>query len=114
MRLRTTVGTGLGAVALALALAAPAAAATGTFSYLYESHMGPQIGVLEDPPSRECLTLPEAADPIDQPPAHTPRNRTDATAAVFSGPDCTGAHFSMRPFTGYGTERLKVRSVVFS
>ncbi|GAA2079128.1 hypothetical protein GCM10009801_36450 [Streptomyces albiaxialis] len=113
MRLRTTVGTGLGAVALALALAAPAAAATGTFSYVYDSPAGPRIGVLHDPPSRQCVTLPEAAAPWT-PPAHTPRNRTDATAVVFTGPDCTGDHFSMRPHTGYGTERLKVRSVVFS
>ena len=113
MKLRTTVGTGLGAVALALALAAPAAAASGTFSYTYDSPAGPRIGLMENPASGECVTVPEASQPWT-PPAHSPRNRTDATAVVFTGPDCTGDHFSMRPHTGYGSERLKFRSVVFS
>ncbi|MFJ9849017.1 hypothetical protein [Streptomyces sp. NPDC101150] len=47
------------------------------------------------------------------PPAHSPRNYTDATAVVFTGPDCTGNDFSLRPHGGHGSERLKLRSVLF-
>ncbi|WP_326691516.1 MULTISPECIES: hypothetical protein [unclassified Streptomyces] len=112
MRLRHTVAAGLGAVALALSVAAPAGAATGEFSYTYETPGGPQRAILADPPSRECVTLPGVAEWT--PPAHSPRNHTDSTAVVFTGPDCTGDHFSLRPHTGHGSERLKVRSVLFS
>lgn len=66
-----------------------------------------------DPPSRECVTLPEVEDPSTEP-AHSPRNRTDATATVFTGPHCTGDWFSLRPHVGHASERLKLRSVVFS
>lgn len=114
MRLRHTVAAGLGALALALTLPASASAASGHFSYLYETPWGTQSATLTDPPSRECVTLPEAANPRFQPPAHSPRNGTTSTAVVFSGPDCTGDHFSLRPVTGHASERLKVRSVLFS
>ncbi|GAA2637285.1 hypothetical protein [Streptomyces axinellae] len=113
MRLRHTLATGLGAVALALSAAAPAGAATGEFSYTYDTPGGPRPALLVDPPSRECVTLPGLADPR-LPAAHSPRNRTDSTAVVFTGPDCTGDHFSLRPRTGHASERLKMRSVLFS
>lgn len=113
MRLRHSVAAGLGALALALAVPATAGAATGHFSYLYETPGGTTSAVLVDPPSRECVNLPEVAHPW-QSPAHSPRNRTASTAVAFSGPDCTGRHFSMRPMTGYASERLEMRSVLFS
>ncbi|MDJ1134311.1 hypothetical protein [Streptomyces iconiensis] len=113
MRLRHTVAAGLGALTLALTVPASAGATSGQFSYLYETHSGPEPYTLVDPPSHECLTLPQAADPHSQPPAHSPRNRTASRAVVYDGPDCTGQSFALRAHTGYGTERLKVRSVYF-
>lgn len=74
----------------------------------------PRTATLDDPASGECHTLPEVANPAASSPAHSPRNRTDATAVVFTEPDCEGDWFSLRPHTGYGSERLKLRSVVFS
>ncbi|MFG2284930.1 hypothetical protein ACGFOU_02440 [Streptomyces sp. NPDC048595] len=116
MRLRratTAAATALGALALALSLPASAAvAATGTFTYVYEGG-GPQLGVLVDPPSGECITLPEVA-PGFLPPAHSPRNHTGSTATVFTGADCDGDYFTLRPNGGHASERLKLRSVAFS
>lgn len=115
MRLRSVLALALGSGALVLAAPAVASAATGTFSYQYTDSDGFRLeNVLFDPPSRACITLQEAADPADTAPADSPRNRTDAVATAFTGPDCTGDQFSMRPFTGYGSERLKLRSVLFS
>ncbi|MFG2138924.1 hypothetical protein [Streptomyces sp. NPDC048650] len=115
MRLRRTAATAaaaFGALALALSVPAPAgAAATGAFTYRVDGD--PASHLLAYPPSRECITLPEVADP-EVAPAHSPRNDTGSTATVFAGPDCTGPYFSLRPFGGHGSERLKVRSVVFS
>ncbi|MFI1615532.1 hypothetical protein ACH4VT_00815 [Streptomyces lydicus] len=110
----TVAATAVGALALALALpAVPAGAATGPFTYVYEDSSGPHVGVLSDPAGRECITLPEVAAEF-VPPAHSPRNYTDATATVFTGPDCTGDFFSLRPHGGHASDRLKLRSVVFS
>ncbi len=110
----TAVATALGALALAVALpASSAGAATGPFSYVYDDGTGPRMGLLADPPSWECITLPEVADEA-VPPAHTPRNYTASTATVFAGADCTGDYFNLRPNGGHASERLKVRSVVFS
>ncbi|MGK5641191.1 hypothetical protein ACSNOK_23180 [Streptomyces sp. URMC 126] len=115
MRLRAALATAAGALALIVALPTTAAAAEGRFEYTYTGLDGrPQVAALEDPPSGECLTLPEVADPGSSSPAHSPRNRTDARAEVFTDPGCTGDSFTLRPHTGYGTERLKVRSVRFS
>ncbi|GAB1333997.1 hypothetical protein ACE1SV_05870 [Streptomyces sp. E-15] len=44
--------------------------------------------------------------------APSPRNRTDAHAPVFTEPDRTGADSTLRPRTGYGGERLRLRSVL--
>ncbi|MEU7423461.1 hypothetical protein ACGFX8_18955 [Streptomyces sp. NPDC048362] len=115
MRLRNTAFAALGALALVLAVPASASAAQGRFEYTYAGLDGsPRIGVLDDPVSGECLTVPEAADPGSSSPAHSPRNRTDAFATVYTEPDCTGDSFTLRPFTGRGSERLKLRSVRFS
>ncbi|WP_407287321.1 hypothetical protein [Streptomyces sp. BP-8] len=114
-RATTVAATALGALALALSLpASSAGAATGTFTYVYEDlGGGPHLGVLPDPPSRECITLPEVA-PEFVPPAHSPRNDTGSTATVFTGAHCDGDHFTLRPNGGHASERLKLRSVVFS
>ena len=92
-----------------------ASAATGGFSYRYVDTGGSvQRGFLADPPSAECITLPEVAEPDTTAPADSPLNFTDATAVVFTGPDCQGDYFSLRSVTGHGSERLKLRSVLFS
>ncbi|MFJ7194940.1 MULTISPECIES: hypothetical protein [unclassified Streptomyces] len=115
MRLRSTVAAALGALALIVAVPTSAGAATGDFRYTYTGLDGsPQFGFLVDPPSRMCITLPEVADPGSTNPAHTPWNFTDSSATVFSGPDCEGDYFTLRPNGGHASERLKLRSVVFS
>ncbi|MFB6618808.1 hypothetical protein ACFCV9_32080 [Streptomyces sp. NPDC056367] len=115
MRMRNAAVAGLGALVLGLTHpASPAAAATGEFRYTYSGLDGrPQTAELPDPADGECITLPEVADPASSSPAHSPRNRTDATATVFTEPDCTGDWFTLRPLVGRGSERLKLRSVVF-
>ncbi|ANZ17293.1 hypothetical protein ACH4YO_17905 [Streptomyces noursei] len=114
-RLRRTLAAAAGSAALALALpTASAHAATGYFSYVYEAPGGgARPGFLVAPPSGKCVTLPEAIQEY-LPPAHSPRNHTASTATVFAGPYCTGAHFTLRPEGGHGSERLKLRSVRFS
>ncbi|MEU3987999.1 hypothetical protein AB0F24_06335 [Streptomyces platensis] len=115
MRLRHTATLAVSALALTLSLpASPAGAATGPFTYVYTDQTGtPHVGLLPDPVSRVCITLPEVADPA-VPPAHTPKNYTASVATLFTGVDCTGDYFTLRPNGGHGSERLKVRSVVFA
>ncbi|MEU3773773.1 hypothetical protein AB0F11_11335 [Streptomyces sp. NPDC032472] len=114
MRLRNAAVAAFGALTLVLTIPASASAATGDFVYVYSGLNGsPQVGVLENPASGECITLPEVADPGASSPAHSPRNLTDSTAVVFTEPDCTGDHYSLRP-GGRASERLLLRSVVFS
>ncbi|MEV7866071.1 hypothetical protein AB0P17_08195 [Streptomyces sp. NPDC088124] len=113
MRLRTTLAAAVGALTLLVALPGQASAAEGTFSYVYTDIAGePRPGELVDPESRVCITIPQAAGEY-VPPAHSPRNRTNSTATVFTGPECDGDHYSLRP-GGSASERLKLRSVVFS
>ncbi|MDK9501230.1 hypothetical protein QEZ40_007605 [Streptomyces katrae] len=115
MRLRRASIAALGAFTLLLAVPSSASAAIGEFSYTYTGLDGrPHVRVLLDPDSRECITLPEVADPNASEPAHSPRNRTASTATVFTEPDCEGDFFALRPLTGRGSERMKLRSVVFS
>ncbi|WP_344637893.1 hypothetical protein [Kitasatospora cystarginea] len=115
MRLRNAATAATAALLLVLTVPASAGAAQGEFTYRFIGLDGsPQIGRLIDPPSRVCVNLPEVADPNDSEPADTPRNRTASTATVFKDADCGGDHFSLRPFTGHASERLKFRSVVFS
>ncbi|THA80688.1 hypothetical protein E6U81_27855 [Streptomyces sp. A0592] len=76
----------------ALLLTVPASAAAGEFQYTVTGLDGrPLRVVLEDPQSEGCITLAEVA-----------------------GPGCEGDHFTLRPLTGYGSERLGLRSVAFS
>lgn len=115
MRLRTVLAASIGAGMLILAAPGVSSAASGGFEYRYIDADGVTLhGFLADPPSRECITLPEVADPDISAPADSPRNYTDVTAVVFTGPDCEGDYFSLRPYTGHGSERLKLRSVLFS
>ncbi|MFD7320426.1 hypothetical protein ACFV9D_04930 [Streptomyces sp. NPDC059875] len=114
MRLRALATTAACGLAVLFAAAPSASAAEGEFSYVHNDPSGtPHLGFLADPPSGVCLTLPEVADPWTTP-AHSPRNHTDSTATVFTGPDCEGDYFSLRPHGGHASERLKLRSVMFS
>jgi len=115
LRLRHTVVTAAcGALALTAALAAPAHAATGEFGYRVTGLDGEPLAVsLHDPESDRCVTLPEVADPGASSPAFAPHNRTDAWARVFTGPDCTGDTWTLRPHGRPASDRLKLRSVLF-
>ncbi|MFE5681034.1 hypothetical protein ACFQ7B_40465 [Streptomyces erythrochromogenes] len=103
-----------GALTLLLTVPASASAATGEWQYSVTGLDGRSLRVvLEDPESRECITLPEVADPGASSPAHSPRNRTTSTATVFTEPGCEGDFFTLRPVTGHGSARLQLGSVVF-
>ncbi|MFF7331986.1 hypothetical protein ACIQU5_19520 [Streptomyces sp. NPDC090306] len=115
MRIRHSVAAALGALVLVVTLPASAQAATGQFRYTYTTTEGYEAtGFLNDPPSGQCINL-YGVGSEDLAPAHSPKNRTDATATVFLHADCQGeSYFTLRPHTGAGSERLHVRSVVFS
>ncbi|MDX2560305.1 hypothetical protein PV371_11685 [Streptomyces sp. TX20-6-3] len=114
MRLRHSFTAACGALALTATLATSAHAATGEFHYGFIGINGePQTGTLLDPASRECVTIPEAADPDASEPAFAPHNATDEFAIVFTEPDCTGDSWTLRPHGRPASERLKLRSVVF-
>ncbi|MBW5420300.1 hypothetical protein GKQ77_01775 [Streptomyces sp. BG9H] len=115
MHLRRSATAALGALALVLAAPTSASAADGQFRYTYLTEEGYEaVGFLNNPPSGQCINL-HGVGSDDLPPGHSPKNRTDATAVVFLNADCEGdVFFSLRPHTGGGSERLKVRSVVFS
>ncbi|MFC3456433.1 hypothetical protein [Amycolatopsis speibonae] len=100
--------------ALFFTIPATASAAEGEFTYrYYDEHEEIQIGTLVDPPSGECIEIPEIADwDVD---AFRPRNDTDSTAVVFTDDDCASeSFFSLRPNGGRGSDRLLLRSVLFS
>lgn len=114
MRLRHAAAAAFGALALTVTLSASAYAADGEFGYTYIGLDGkPATAKLIDPPSRECVTLPEVADPDASEPAFSPDNRTTSTVVVFTGEDCDGAYYTLKP-GGKASERLKLRSAVFS
>ncbi|MEV7275382.1 hypothetical protein [Streptomyces sp. NPDC093111] len=114
MRLRHSLAAACGALALTAVLATPAHAATGDFGYKVVGQNGaPILVTLHDPESGECITLPEVADPNSSEPAFAPHNDTDAWALVFTGPECTGDEWRLRPHGRPASDRLKLRSVVF-
>ncbi|MFJ9917704.1 hypothetical protein ACIRSF_00180 [Streptomyces rubiginosohelvolus] len=114
MRLRSALAAALGAGVLLITTPAPASAAAGQFRYAYMTVDGYKAsGFLNSPPNGQCLNLPGVGEDNPQP-AHSPENRTDAWATVFTGTDCEGDSFPLRPHTGSASERLKVRSVVFN
>ncbi|WP_405390603.1 hypothetical protein OG596_23745 [Streptomyces sp. NBC_01102] len=114
MRLRHTVVAALGALALVGTLPTAASAASGQFRYTYGTDEGYEaVGFLSDPPSGVCVNLPGAGSD-ELPPAYAPKNLTDASATVFLSADCEGdIYYTLRPGGG-ASDRLKVRSVVFS
>ncbi|MGW1818660.1 hypothetical protein ACWCQM_34500 [Streptomyces sp. NPDC002125] len=114
MRLRSAFTAVLGAALLIAATPASASAASGQFRYDYLTTEGYEAtGFLNNPPSDQCLDLP-GVDQNSPEPGHSPKNRTDAWATVFTDLNCQGDSFTLRPQTGGGTERLKVRSVIFN
>ncbi|MFG2640645.1 hypothetical protein ACGFYP_06670 [Streptomyces sp. NPDC048370] len=114
MRLRTLATATACGLAVLFAAAPSASAAEGHFFYTVNDPAdGPVLSYLANPRSGECLVLPEVADPSTEP-AHSPRNHTDSTATVFTGADCSGDRFTLRPNGGHASERLKLRSVIFS
>ncbi|MFE7053931.1 hypothetical protein ACFVAO_01795 [Streptomyces californicus] len=114
MRLRSALASALGVGVLLITTPATAAAATGQFRYDYMTPEGYEAsGFLISPPSGQCLNLPGVGEDNPQP-AHSPKNRTDAWATVFTDTNCEGDSFPLRPRTGGASERLKVRSVVFN
>lgn len=113
MRLRSAFTTVLGAALLLAVNPASASAASGQFRYDYVTVEGYEAsGFLNNPPSGECVNLPGVGEENPEP-GHSPRNRTDAWATVFTDTGCDGDSFRLRPLTGGGSERLKVRSVRF-
>ncbi|MFJ9917804.1 hypothetical protein ACIRSF_00775 [Streptomyces rubiginosohelvolus] len=114
MRLRSALAAALGAGVLLITTPAPASAVAGQLRYDYMTAEGFEAsGFLSSPPSGQCLNLPGAGEDNPQP-ARSPKNRTDAWATVFTGTDCEGDSFPLRPHTGGASKRLKVRSVVFN
>jgi hypothetical protein len=102
------------ALATTFFLPSAAQAADGTFAYSFQSRQGPMTTVLTDPPSGQCLLLPEVMGPDADKSAYAPRNETDSVAVGFTGPRCAGDGFAMRPHGGPMPQRVKLRSVVFS
>ncbi|MEY9847862.1 hypothetical protein ABH940_004962 [Streptacidiphilus sp. BW17] len=108
MRLRNAVTSAAAALLLTLALPAAAHAADGEFRYQF----GPGLtSSLDEPPSGECIDIPEAA--LDSP-AYAPQNFTDVTATVFLDFGCSGDTYHVMPPGAVRGQRLIVRSVVFS
>ncbi|MFF7813389.1 hypothetical protein ACF1E9_12865 [Streptomyces roseolus] len=114
MRLRSTLASAAGAALLLLTAPGSASAAEGQFRYTYRTADGYEaVGFLNNPQSGTCIDI---QGPGSEPgsPAYAPKNRTDATAVVFLEANCQGdAFYALRPGGG-ASDRLLVRSVVFS
>ncbi|MEU7044766.1 hypothetical protein AB0A77_27415 [Streptomyces varsoviensis] len=115
MRFRTFTAAVVSGLALLAVVPGSASAAEGQFRYTYRTAEGYEAsGYLNDPGSGRCINLRGVGSDA-LPPGYSPKNRTDRTATVFLHANCVGdEYFSLRPHTGGGSERLKVRSVVFS
>lgn len=89
-----------------------ASAADGEFLYQYQHDGGIDSGALVDPPSRECVNLPE----VEETPYYASRvqNSTYSTVTVFKDQDCEGDYYSLRPRGKVTSDRLLVKSVIFS
>ncbi|MEV4947890.1 hypothetical protein [Streptomyces sp. NPDC053755] len=114
MRLRSAMAAVAGAVVLLVTLPSSASAANGQFRYTYQTYDGYEaVGFLNNPESGTCINIQGAASEPGSP-AHAPKNRTDATAVVFLEANCEGDTFySLRPGGG-ASDRLLLRSVLFS
>ncbi|WP_394437094.1 hypothetical protein [Streptomyces sp. SGAir0957] len=103
-----------GAAVLLTAMSGSATAASGQFRYSYTTADGYEaVGFLNDPVSGQCVNLaPAASEPGAA--SRAPKNRTNATATVFLGTDCEGGTYYTLPPGKGASDRLLVRSVVFS
>ncbi|GGU99383.1 hypothetical protein GCM10010275_42820 [Streptomyces litmocidini] len=113
MRLRSALATAAAALLLAT-VPGSASAAEGQFRYTYRTSGGYEaVGFLDNPDSGTCIDIQGTAQEPGSA-AYAPKNRTDATAVVFLEPNCEGDSFySLRPGGG-ASDRLLVRSVLFS
>ncbi|MEU1472857.1 hypothetical protein ABZ434_32170 [Streptomyces sp. NPDC005761] len=112
--LTAAAGAAAGAVVLLVAVPGSAFAASGQFRYSYTTADGYEaVGFLNNPASGQCINL---ATPASEPGtvSRAPKNHTDATATVFLGSDCEGGTYYILPPGKGASERLLVRSVVFS
>ncbi|MFF4415763.1 hypothetical protein ACFYY8_24815 [Streptosporangium sp. NPDC001559] len=114
MRLHSAVAAAAGALMLVLAVPGSASAAVGQFRYSYKTADGyDAVGFINNPESRKCIDI-QGAGSDGTSASYAPKNLTDSTATVFLEAGCTGdAFYSLRPGAG-ASERLLVRSVVFS
>ncbi|MFE9454402.1 hypothetical protein [Streptomyces sp. NPDC006739] len=111
-----TAAASAAACALVLLVAVPgsASAATGQFRYSYTTAEGYEAtGFLNNPVSGKCINLP-APGSAPGSPSRAPKNRTDATATVFLDAGCEGDTYYILPQGAGASDRLLVRSVVFS
>ncbi|MER7491283.1 hypothetical protein ABT033_01275 [Streptomyces pharetrae] len=108
------VGAACSAFVLLLAVPGSASAATGQFRYSYTTAEGYEaVGFLNNPASGACINLP-APGSAPGTTSRTPQNYTNATATVFLDADCEGdTYYTLPPGTG-ASDRLLLRSVVFS
>ncbi|QWF82906.1 hypothetical protein [Amycolatopsis sp. CA-230715] len=113
MRPRTALCVIASAVALGSAVPAAASAAEGGFTYRYYGEGEIQVGLLINPPSGQCIDLPEVMDFYDAY-AFRPRNFTDRSVTVFKAGGCEGDVFFTLRAGGRASDRLLMRSVVFS
>ncbi|MEV4477760.1 hypothetical protein [Nonomuraea sp. NPDC049504] len=114
MRLHSALAAVGGSLVLVLAVPASASAAMGQFRYSYQTADGyDAVGFINNPQSRTCIDLQRAGSDGTSA-AYAPKNLTDSTATVFLEAGCRGdVFYSLRPGAG-ASERLLVRSVVFS
>ncbi|WP_158882927.1 hypothetical protein [Amycolatopsis anabasis] len=114
MRLRTAFLALASAFALVCTVSGTAFATEGEFIYRYYNKDGNlAVGGLVDPPSGKCIEIPEVAA-FHNAYAFRPRNNTHSSATMFKDSDCEGdAYFTLKP-GGKASDRLKLRSVVFS
>ncbi|MEU4579498.1 MULTISPECIES: hypothetical protein [Nonomuraea] len=114
MRSHSALAAAAGALMLVLAVPGSAWAATGQFRYSYQTADGyDAVGFINNPPSRTCIDI-QGAGSDGTSAAYAPKNLTDATATVFLERGCAGdVYYSLRPGAG-ASDRLLVRSVVFS
>ncbi|RZU46079.1 hypothetical protein EV284_0734 [Streptomyces sp. BK022] len=112
--LTLAAGAAVSAAVLLVAVPGSANAAGGQFRYSYTTVDGYEaVGFLNNPASGQCINLtPPAADPDSA--SRAPKNHTNATATVFLDADCEGDTYYVLPSGTGASDRLLVRSVIFS
>jgi hypothetical protein len=108
------VGAAASAFVLLVTVPGSASAASGQFRYSYTTEDGYEaVGFLNNPADGECITLsPPGSAPGSV--SRAPKNYTDATATVFLDADCEGDTYYVLPPGRGASDRLLLRSVVFS